>query len=63
MPINILKESVVTSKKKVRIEGINDNEIDFLTMRNGFQWSGMPVDDELLRMMKDAIIEYFDKKN
>lgn len=46
------------SKKKVRIED-RGYGLEFFTMRNGWQWSGFGVDDELLSMMQKAIEEYF----
>ena len=54
--IYVLKEN---GKKKVKIlsEGVG---VEFLTMRNGFQWSGFGVDTELLVMMREAIDEYFE---
>jgi hypothetical protein len=45
-------------KKKIKI--IEDAfGLSFLTMRNGFQWSGFRVDDEILSMMQEAIEQYF----
>lgn len=32
--------------------------IEVLTMRNGFQWSGMPMDAELIDMLEQAIVEF-----
>jgi hypothetical protein len=32
--------------------------IDVLTTRNGYQWSSMPMDDELLDMLQEAITEF-----
>ena len=52
-----IKES--GSRKKVKIT--NDGYgLEMYTMRNGFQWSGCGVDDELLHMIKSAIEEYFE---
>jgi hypothetical protein len=45
-------------RKKIKI--IEDAfGLSFLTMRNGFQWSGFGVDDEILSMMQEAIEQYF----
>jgi hypothetical protein len=45
-------------KKKVNIvdEGYG---VNFTAMINGWQWTGFEADDELLKMMRDAIDEYF----
>lgn len=51
---HVLKES---GKKKVCINN-DEYGFEFSTMRNGHQWSGFTVDDELLRLMQDAINEY-----
>ena len=32
--------------------------IEVLTMRNGFQWSGMPMNAELIDMLEQAIVEF-----
>ena len=32
--------------------------IEVLTMRNGYQWSGMPMDAELIDMLEQAIVEF-----
>jgi len=53
----ILKEK---GKKKVRIEDTQDG-VDFLIMRNGYQWSGIETDKELLILIRDAINEYLEK--
>lgn len=36
--------------------------IEVLTMRNGYQWSGMPMDEELLDMLQEAIAEFKAKR-
>jgi hypothetical protein len=46
-------------RKKVKIQD-SGYGVEFLTMRNGFQWSGFRVDDEILSMMKEAIEQYFE---
>ncbi len=48
-------------KKKVKLtnEGFG---LDLYTMRNGYQWTGMGVDIELLRMLKDVITEYLESE-
>lgn len=44
-------------KRKVKIQ--NDGyDLQLLTMRNGFQWTGQPVDDELLDMIIECINQY-----
>lgn len=49
----------IDGKKGVRIvENKRYEEIDLLTMRNGFQWIGAPVDRKLLVMVRDAINEF-----
>lgn len=35
--------------------------LELNTMRNGFQWSGQQVNEKMLRMIRDAINEYFEK--
>jgi hypothetical protein len=45
-------------RKKVKIQD-SSYGVDFFTMRNGFQWSGFRVDDEILSMMQEAIEQYF----
>lgn len=42
-------------KRGVRIEGGRFPQL--LSMRNGYQWSGMPVDREVLQMLHAAISE------
>ena len=37
--------------------------IEVLTMRNGYQWSGMPMDDELIDMLEAAISEFKARHN
>lgn len=37
--------------------------IEVLTMRNGYQWSGMPMDDELIDMLEAAISEFKARRN
>ncbi len=32
--------------------------IELTTMRNGFQWTGMPLDAELIDMLEQAIAEF-----
>lgn len=32
--------------------------VEVLTMRNGYQWSGMPMDAELIDMLQEAIAEF-----
>lgn len=52
--ILILKED---GKKKVKIT--NDwNELELSIMRNGFQWASCCVDEDVLRMIRDAINDY-----
>jgi len=53
----VLKEC---GKKRVKIED-QGYGLEFFTMRNGWQWAGFDVDEELLKMMQDVIAEYFDK--
>lgn len=48
----------VNGKRGVRIEADSWGSYRFvqlLSMRNGYQWSGMPVDRELLLMIQTAI--------
>lgn len=53
----LIKESGHRKKVKITDDGYG---LEFYTMRNGYQWSGFGVDDELLAMMRSAIDEYFD---
>lgn len=32
--------------------------VEVLTTRNGYQWSGMPMDEELIDMLQEAIAEF-----
>jgi hypothetical protein len=50
---NVIYESL-EGKRGVRIEQASDG-YQLLTMRNGFQWSGMPVDRDLLLRIHAAI--------
>lgn len=43
--------------KKVRIHD-DGYGLELLTMRNGWQWSGAGVDDEILDLIVDAINDY-----
>ena len=54
MDTNIEK---VSGKKGVVIRE-DKYGIEVLTMRNGYQWSGMPMDAELIDMLEQAIIEF-----
>lgn len=44
----------IVGKRGVRID-VRGEWVDLLTMRNGYQWSGSPVDRELLLMVRKAI--------
>ena len=44
------KKGVVIREDKLGVE--------VLTMRNGYQWSGMPMDAELIDMLQEAIAEF-----
>lgn len=58
MTMDILIEQ---GKRKVKIQ--NDGFDNALSvMKNGWQWTGFPVDDELLLMMRQAIHDYFTQK-
>jgi len=48
---------VGTGKKRVKLEH-DGYTFSLLTMRNGFQWSGATVDDEILEMIKVALEKY-----
>ena len=52
-----IKES--SEKKKVKIEDDGFGLYLFI-MRNGHQWTGSSVDDELLSMIRSAIDDYFE---
>ena len=54
MDTNIEK---VSGKKGVVIRE-DKYGIEVLTMRNGYQWSGMPMDAELIDMLEQAIVEF-----
>ena len=56
-----MDEVIVTishCKKAVQISNDGIYGFEMKTMRNGFQWSGFPVDDELLDMIAEAIDAY-----
>ena len=44
-------------KKKVRLHD-DGYGLELLTMRNGYQWTGAGVDDELLDMLAQVIAKY-----
>lgn len=44
----------IDGKRGIRLERCSDG-FQLLTMRNGFQWSGMPVDRDFLLRMHAAI--------
>ena len=46
---------------KVRIEH-DGFDLYLHTMRNGFQWVGQPVDDTLIRLLKQALAQYDSRK-
>lgn len=51
---------VEKGKKKVKIT--NDGYgIELYIMRNGFQWAGSGVDEEMLKMIQEAIGKYFER--
>ena len=50
-----IKES---GNKKVKITK-DKYGTELYIMRNGFQWSGSPVDEEILSMILSVIEEYF----
>ena len=54
MDTNIEK---VSGKKGVVIRE-DKYGIEVLTMSNGYQWSGMPMDAELIDMLEQAIVEF-----
>ena len=49
-------------KKGVKLE-LAYGTLTLLTMRNGYQWSGCGVDDELMEMIVDVIDEYQSTKD
>lgn len=53
---------IASGKKAVKITS-DEFGLEFYTMRNGYQWSGFGVDDELLEMMRDAIDRYLTVNN
>jgi hypothetical protein len=63
-----MKETIyeeIDGKRGVRIETEcrgGEPFIDLMTMRNGYQWSGMPVDRNLLLMIRRAIDAALDKE-
>lgn len=46
-----------SGKKGVAIRE-NKHGLELLTVRNGYQWSGAPVDDDILDMLQEAIAEF-----
>lgn len=53
-PITVQK---INDNRGVELHPVG-NRHELLLMRNGFQWTGVPVDDELLDMLQEAILEY-----
>lgn len=49
-------------KKKVKIEK-DGHCTTLLVMRNGYQWNGTGVDDQLLKMIRACIDDYFETAN
>ncbi len=45
-------------KAEIRNSGYGD---EFLTMRNGYQWTGQPMTPELAKLSISALQEYLDK--
>jgi len=60
IPASVYVSNIV-GKKGVIIKN-SSIDIEFSTCRNGYQWSGFPVDDELLILMRNSIDEYLLKK-
>lgn len=51
-------------KKKVELK-FDDFAVgkpQLMTMRNGFQWSGVPIDKDLAKMIVDVLSEYLERK-
>jgi len=42
------------------LHAVDGYGLELYTMRNGYQWSGVGVDDEMLSMIKAAIDEHFE---
>ncbi len=56
-----LKIEISHGDVKCKIER-DKYDMNMLSTRNGYQWSGMPVDDEMIDMLHDLIIEYKSQK-
>ena len=54
---NIIKEN---GKLKAKIED-DGYDVTLLTMRNGFQWTGQPIDKELAKLTIEVLQEYVEK--
>ena len=52
-----LEITTTRDKKKVMIRADGDR-LELLTMINGFQWTGQPIDDDVLEMIEETIYAY-----
>jgi len=52
-----LEITATRDKKKVMIRD-DGYGLELLTMINGFQWTGQPIDDEVLEMIEETIDAY-----
>jgi hypothetical protein len=52
--LNIVSER---GKKAVRLHD-DGYGLELLTRRNGYQWTGAPVDDDILEMLEEVIDAY-----
>ena len=51
-----------TDDKRKRVRMTNEDcGFHMMTMKNGFQWAGAPVDRDVLLMMRDVIDQYFEE--
>jgi len=57
-----MKIQRLKGKKGVLIRKDEHGSQEILTMVNDFQWSGMPIDDDVVEMLASALAEFKEKK-
>jgi hypothetical protein len=58
VPDEVVEVKITSGERKKVLITKNNYGIEIMTMKNGFQWSGMPVDEEMLDMLVECIEKY-----
>ena len=56
---NVKELVIIQTRGKKQVKLIKDcGRLELLTMINGFQWSGQPIDDDIIDLLEIVIDEY-----